>query len=203
MHNGTVNGQRPALTQTPTRLCSRRGRFGRAISLKAERIQRQRSVGHPTPVTFRATVALPLTPVRGKARMAGNTGFSQPCGHRRRANGTGFLTADTPLKSRLLRARRRSCARVHVEAAHRVPRSWRHPRQRKGRAGWRLTISAGDIPMIGRLDGTGGLDRTASGASAPSYGMAEVMRLRLTKPSGASDCSNFELLTSRWWTVES
>jgi hypothetical protein len=50
----------------------------------------------------------------------GKTAFSRPSGNRKRGSGAGFLTADTPLKSRLLRARLRSCAKRHVEAAHRV-----------------------------------------------------------------------------------
>ena len=155
MHNGTVNGQRPAFMQTPTQSCSRRKRFGHAISLRAERTQKQRSVGRQTPVTFHATVASPSTPVRGRALMAGNTAFSLQCGSRRKANGVGFLTADTPSRGRLWRGRTPSFVKLHVEAGHRVPPSWLPLRQREGRAAWRPTISAADIQMIGRSDGTG------------------------------------------------
>lgn len=139
------------------------------------------------PATFRATVAWPLTPVRGKARTAGKTAFSRPSGNRKRGSGAGFLTADTPLKSRLLRARLRSCAKRHVEAARRVLRSWPHRRQRRDQAARHLTILGGDIRRIGRSDGTGVSDRGASVNSAPSSGQAAGTRLRLIKRSGASE----------------
>ena len=89
-------------------------------------------------------------------KMAVNTGpwrkpvackaaFSQLCGNGKRASGTGSPTADTRLKSHSPRARRRSCARVHVKAARPVRRSWPHLRQSGGQAARHPTILAGAV----------------------------------------------------------
>ena len=129
-----------------------------------------------------------------KIPMADKAAFLPPCGSRKRASGTGSPMADTRLRGRLPRARRRSCARVHVEAAHPVRRSWPHPQQRRGPAAWHRMILAGDIRQIGRLDGSGGSHRTASGTSAPTYGRAEAIRLRLIKRSAASEQRLIDLL---------
>ncbi len=146
------------------------------------------------PVTFRATVAWPLTPVLGRAQTVGKTAFSRPCGNRRRASGGGFPTADTPLKSRLLRARPPSCAKRPVEAAHQVLHSWPHRLQRRDPAAWHPTILGAGIKTIARWDGTGGLDLEASGTSAPSCGQAAGTRLRWTRRSAGRAAQFSELL---------
>ena len=124
--------------------------LGTRVPKRAGRTQKQRCAGRQTPVTSHATVASPSTPVRGRALMPGNTAFSLQCGSRKKANGVGFLTADTPSRSRLWRGRTPSFVKLRVEAGHRVPPSWLPLRQSEGRAAWRLTISAAAIQMIGR-----------------------------------------------------